>query len=280
MTEAKSSIDLTDTVWEEADEDTQARVRALCIEIDADPDDLSEGYNETTFELSRRKAKHGTSPKKAREMVALLHEALKLAGVAPFRREDMHRDTDKAEELRQLDACIVHATGERCRELCNEREAVQAWPTYHTIEAQLRANPESTELLNAGIHTVLNTLYFVSPDTDSDTNAADHRDTIREAFDGVEIQDRRTEYDTNSGEYQVLTDDEADTVWEEELQNYLDECVLPELPEQARMYFDEERWKRDAKMDGRGHSLNRYDGSELYQDDPETGETYYIYRQN
>lgn len=81
--------------------------------------------------------------------------------------------------------------------------------------------------------------------------------------------------------YLVLTDDEADDAWEDELQNYIDECIMPELerncPELSR-YFDEEAWKRDARFDGRGHSLNRYDGTEY---DEKVNDTwYYIYRQD
>jgi hypothetical protein len=79
-------------------------------------------------------------------------------------------------------------------------------------------------------------------------------------------------------EYLVVTDDEGDEYWNEDLENYIDECILPELPEQYHNYFDSESWKADARYDGRGHSLNRYDGTE-YEEEVE-GETYYIYRQN
>src|SRR3990167_5694955 len=75
-------------------------------------------------------------------------------------------------------------------------------------------------------------------------------------------------------EYMVFTDDEADSKWEESLESYIDDCILPELPEVFRMYFDDEAWKRDARHYGRGHSLSQYDGSES-----ESGD-YYIYRMN
>ena len=79
-------------------------------------------------------------------------------------------------------------------------------------------------------------------------------------------------------EYLVCTDSEADDKWDAELENYIDECILPEIPEEYRNYFDNNAWKSDAKQDGRGHSLSRYDGDE----DEQTvlGTTYYIYRQN
>jgi hypothetical protein len=78
-------------------------------------------------------------------------------------------------------------------------------------------------------------------------------------------------------EYLVLTDEEADDAWEEYLDNYIDEYVLPEMPDHLRRYFDEEAFKDDAKMDSRGHSLSRYDGCEY--DVEINGTTYYLYRQ-
>ena len=56
--------------------------------------------------------------------------------------------------------------------------------------------------------------------------------------------------------YAIGTKEEADNAWEEALDNYIDECIIPELPEHFTNYFNEERWKDDAKMDGRGHSLS------------------------
>ncbi len=78
-------------------------------------------------------------------------------------------------------------------------------------------------------------------------------------------------------EYLICDDEEADKAQDEDFDNYLDDCVLPELPENARRYFDTEQWKEDAKHDGRGHSLARYDG---HEHEEIVGETYYyLYRQ-
>ena len=77
-------------------------------------------------------------------------------------------------------------------------------------------------------------------------------------------------------EYFVLTDREAEEKWDEYLDNYIDECL--EIPENLRFYFDDEKWKRDARMDGRAHSLAGYDGHENWvQVD---GEDIYFYRTN
>jgi len=84
--------------------------------------------------------------------------------------------------------------------------------------------------------------------------------------------------ETEPGEYLVLTEVEANDAWEESLDSYLDECVMPELPELAQRYFDRDAWKRDAKHDGRGHSLSGYDGDE--HEVKIDGEWYFIYRTN
>ena len=77
-------------------------------------------------------------------------------------------------------------------------------------------------------------------------------------------------------EYKVFTDAEADREWDISLDSYIDDCM--EMTDQVRQYFDDKKWKRDAKMDGRGHSLNSYDGGEEYAVINKV--TYYIYRNN
>lgn len=79
-------------------------------------------------------------------------------------------------------------------------------------------------------------------------------------------------------EYLVMTDGEADHMWDEYLESFIDEVILPEMPEHLQNYFDNEAWKRDARMDGRGHSLASYDGAENEQE--VEGTTYYLYRIN
>ena len=84
-------------------------------------------------------------------------------------------------------------------------------------------------------------------------------------------------FEAEGKEWLVVTDSEADQLWDDAMDNYLDECVLSELPSNVQNYFDTESWKEDAKMDGRGHSLNHWDGCEYYEE--VDGETYYIYQQ-
>jgi len=85
-------------------------------------------------------------------------------------------------------------------------------------------------------------------------------------------------YEVEGGEVLVATESERDERWNESLESYIDECVLPELPEMAQRYFDYEAWKRDARYDGAGHCLSHYDGVEH---EYKFGDHWiYIYRQN
>ena len=80
-------------------------------------------------------------------------------------------------------------------------------------------------------------------------------------IDDIEDTDK-VEREHGGVDYLFGTDEEMDEKWEEELDYYIDECVIPEMPKHLRAYFDDEAWKNDARIDGRGHSLNSYDGTE------------------
>jgi hypothetical protein len=75
-------------------------------------------------------------------------------------------------------------------------------------------------------------------------------------------------------DYLAGDDGEMDEEWDNYLENYIDECL--EIPESVERYFDREKWKDDAKMDGRGHSLNSYNGGE--EEAKINGTYYYAYR--
>jgi hypothetical protein len=82
------------------------------------------------------------------------------------------------------------------------------------------------------------------------------------------------EYCDGSLRYLVLTDSERDDRVEEALEQLLDDCV-----EGANNpYFDREKWKQDALMDGAETLLASYDGEE-YEEEVD-GELYFIYRLN
>lgn len=85
-------------------------------------------------------------------------------------------------------------------------------------------------------------------------------------------------YEVEGGEVLVVTESERDERWNDSLESYIDECVLPELPDMAQQYFDYEKWKQDARYDGAGHCLSHYDGIEH---EYKFGDHWiYIYRQN
>lgn len=94
----------------------------------------------------------------------------------------------------------------------------------------------------------------------------------------ITVIDEGEYYEANGSEYRVLMDSEADEANDESIQNYIEECILPELPEAYRYYFDDEKFIRDARMDGRGHNLNHYDGTEY--EEQINGTYYYIYQTN
>lgn len=87
------------------------------------------------------------------------------------------------------------------------------------------------------------------------------------------------ESEDEPGEYRVLTDREADEAFKESVEQYVEDCVLSQLPEQYRYYFDTERFIRDVELsDGRGPSLASYDGAE--NEAQVDGTWYFIYRVN
>lgn len=98
-------------------------------------------------------------------------------------------------------------------------------------------------------------------------------------FDASVTVHRNGQLEVGKCEWLVLTDTEADDAYEKSLDNYIDECVLHELPEPYQMYFDSERWKNDARINGcRGSSLASYDGYEHYEST--NYGTFYIFRIN
>jgi hypothetical protein len=238
--------------------EVEIRIKALAKHLNIDPEEIEESkWDEKLLVVSPHKVKDGTSPAKAKELVALLRKGL-----------------DLIPSVRDEHGVLLHEEG-------------GAWTTervrtlgYRTIENLLRTWCPP-ELFKVGIHDLVNTLYFLCPETDAETHAKDHRDTLREAFEGKEPTDRRTERQTDNGEYLVVEDDEADELWDQELESYLDDPGI--VPGADSRYFDREKWKDDAKVDGRESTLARYDGCEYEEtvEDEFDGEvTLYIYRQN
>jgi len=89
------------------------------------------------------------------------------------------------------------------------------------------------------------------------------------------IIENRYSYSYGNKEYLVLDYDEAEERYDEYLDSYIEEIVLPEIPKYYHIYFDEESWKRDSRINGdRASALASYDGNEYEVDG------YLIYRIN
>jgi hypothetical protein len=106
---------------------------------------------------------------------------------------------------------------------------------------------------------------------------AAHLKASLEAISECSHGDNMYESEADPGEYQVLTDREADDAFKASIESYIDECVLEQIPEAYRGYFDAEAFTRDVELgDGRGPTLASYDGAENEQQ--VNGTWYYVYR--
>lgn len=94
----------------------------------------------------------------------------------------------------------------------------------------------------------------------------------------IHVGIRDNVFTINDCDWLICTESEADEEWDASLDNYIEECVLPEIPEQYQGYFDSEKWKRDAQTDGRAHSLALYDGEEIDLTDPVSGDEFVAFR--
>jgi len=105
-----------------------------------------------------------------------------------------------------------------------------------------------------------------------DSNAELLEDVITESTYSDEV------FDYSGCEYLVCTYNEAELKFSESIDSYIDDCILPELPERYRQYFDTESFKSDCEIDGWGQTLATYDGEELTGN--ADGKDYYIFRIN
>jgi len=96
-------------------------------------------------------------------------------------------------------------------------------------------------------------------------------------LENIKESHRDHEYEVQGNDYLIGTDEEMEICWDEEMDNYIEDFVMSEIPKHYKKYFDDSEYKEDCKIDGRAHSLARYDGEELEQ--KVFGENYYFYRQ-
>ena len=94
----------------------------------------------------------------------------------------------------------------------------------------------------------------------------------------VEEYDDYSTVDGSRKEFLVLDENEADDRFEQSIENYVNDCVLSEIPKPYHRYFNLEEFTDDCKAVGRGHTIASYDGEE--NEEEVNGTTYYIYRIN
>lgn len=138
------------------------------------------------------------------------------------------------------------------------------------------------EFLNdeEGTDSKLTEKYLNSLKECEDPDDIDYEDEFDDVIKYCDIDmddlDRYNSFSYGSMEYLCLNENEADIAQDDRLESHIDECL--DIPEDIMCYFDREKWKSDAKMDGRGHILASYDGDE--HEVEVNGEWLFIYRQN
>lgn len=80
-------------------------------------------------------------------------------------------------------------------------------------------------------------------------------------WDGYDYID--VEIDGEAQEYRVIKEESIERIFEEYIEQLVDDCYLPDLPQPLQQYFDYEKFTNDCAMDGYGHHLNGYDGAEI-----------------
>jgi len=84
-------------------------------------------------------------------------------------------------------------------------------------------------------------------------------------------------YSYDGEEYLILDYEEAEERERENIKEYAENEIVPQVPEHLQEYFDTNSWVRDSMdSDDRGQWISQYDGYEhsLIYDD----KGYYIYR--
>lgn len=77
-------------------------------------------------------------------------------------------------------------------------------------------------------------------------------------------------------DYFVADDEDANKEAQDYAEGYLEDIVLPEIPNHLQQYFNTDDWISDYLDEGRGHILSHWDGTE--QEEIINNTTYYIYR--
>lgn len=79
-------------------------------------------------------------------------------------------------------------------------------------------------------------------------------------------------------QYAVIESDDIEGVFAKHIEAFVDDCVLPDIPEAYRNYFDTEKYTRDVEANDGYGGMATYDGNdnEVVVD----GKYYHIFRMN
>lgn len=245
--------------------DNDEKAVALALFLDLTKDDKLEqsSYTDNEYTVNERKVKRGYSPKEYMQIIADLKLLLTKSEKSAISRKVKSLTTGKAVNKKHSND-LYH----KISSALSERKASQT-PEQQAADDRLVKNHLY----------VVNTLYSLFDRQADYDRESEYINSLRQAWQGITPKNTRENAIENDGEYLVLTDDEADTTYDEALDNYIDECILPEMPEMAQNYFDYDACKRDLQINSsRGDTLNRYDGTEEYI--TVNGTDYFIYRTN
>lgn len=256
-TELYKGFDLSDY-----DDEDKARAVIDFLDLKGDEDTLEQ--NDDYFTVNPRKVKRGTSPKEYEEVIRAFKALL-----TPKQRELIN---GYLKLLGVLEFCECGKVKEKL---------------YHKIKVALEekqkkkmstsdyANLELCKKQSVHIENILYHLLWLPGENSWEKETPDYVLAYREAWFGQPVKDRRKYSSEDSGEYRVLTDDEADRAFDDCMDDYL--WVEAVKAKQTTMGYDDWcEWVKDS--DGRGPTLGGYDGCEEEVD--VDGTTYYIYRTN
>lgn len=102
-------------------------------------------------------------------------------------------------------------------------------------------------------------------------------------IDPIEIEEKSHDYfgapyiEADGEEYVVIPNAMIESVFHDYAEELIDECIINDLPEKYRCYFDYDKFIQDMSFDGYGQ-MSSYDGEDNEQ--KYNGEYYHILRMN
>lgn len=234
-----------------------ARIEALAGYLDIMAEEIrADGDNRYT--VNPRNKMHGMAPREYMQNAHDFRQLLTVREAERLTKAINEISKDGPLERGERDE-LYNFINNRIKNRIAKTEAARKAGDLYRSGIYRASHLEAIERLKKAAGYVENVLFHLLESEGNNTHGVDYR----MAWSGRTPDDHRQEWEVNDGEYLVLTEDEAETAHEEALEQWLDEIVTPELDENVAKYFDREAWKRDARLDGRGHALSQYDGEEI-----------------